>query len=134
MYRRTTPCTARQKKLLWSPLVRRYQSNLKATKAIERRWCGLIKTFCLGVACCRSELTKEYLNAVAGMAFFFFGGFFRVCFVSFRPVGGFFSASAVRRRRAGRFPVWLLLFALLLLLVPPLLGVVFCVVSWVVAS
>ena len=47
---------------------------------------------------------------------------------------GSFSASAVRRRRAGRFPVWLLVFGLLLLLVPPLLGVVFCVVSWVVAS
>ena len=47
---------------------------------------------------------------------------------------GSFSASAVRRRRRGRFPVWLVVFGFALLLVPPFLGVAFCVVSWVVAS
>ena len=69
------------------------------------------------------------------LAFLLFALVFSVLCCLFSGCGGSFSASAVSRRRSGRpVPVWLVFFGFVLLLLPPVVGVAFCVVSWVVAS
>ena len=66
---------------VWLPpcgLIFRSHINQKRSKPAR----AFIDLSPIGVACCRSDLQKKDLNAVEGMAFFFFGGFCREsCFV-----------------------------------------------------
>ena len=71
-----------------------------------------------------------FVGGLPVFAFVLFALVFSVLSCLFSGRGGSFCASAVSRRRSGRpVPVWLVVFGFVLLLLPPVVGVAFCVVA-----